>query len=174
MRKRAVIATALAIASSGCAPGGSLASPDATQTTSPFVDQVGVPVHAKASNGATADITLNSVSWLAGTCHGGGGTERNSCAVLELTFAGTSPTPFKYNESFVPAAYSSGPRWGGSTGVNYTAINKVPPLRLGAANAGQTAHGFVAIGLGGAGDWYIEVTDPDNVGDIEAAWKVHR
>jgi hypothetical protein len=173
MRRRGIIATALAIALSGCATGGSVASPD-TQTPSPFVDQVGVPVHAKASNGATADITLNSVSWLPDTCNGGGGAERNSCALLELTFAGTSPTPFKYNESFVTAAYSSGPRWGGSTGVNYTAINKLPPLRLGAVNAGQTAHGFVAIGLGDAGDWYIEVTDPDDVSDIEAAWKVHQ
>jgi hypothetical protein len=145
MRRRGIIATTLVIASSGCAAGGSVASPDTTQTTSPFVDQVGVPVHANANNGATADITLNSVSWLPDTCNGGGGAERNSCAVLELTFAGTSPTPFKYNESFVTAAYSSGPfnRWGGSTGVNYTAINKLPPLRLGSVSAGQTAHGFV-------------------------------
>lgn len=65
------------------------------------------------------------------------------------------------------------PRWGGSTGVNYTAINKLPPLRLGSVSAGQTAHRFVAIGLGGAGDWFIEVTDPDDVGDIEAASRVH-
>jgi hypothetical protein len=58
--------------------------------------------------------------------------------------------------------------------LNYTAINKLPPLRMGVVNAGQTAHGFVAIGLGDAGDWYIEVTDPDDVSDIEAAWKVHQ
>jgi hypothetical protein len=94
---------------------------------------------------------------------------------MELTFVRTSPTPFKYNESYVTAAYSSGPfnRWGGSTGVNYTSINKLPPLRLGSVSAGQTAHGFVAIDLGGAGDWYIEVDDPDNFGDVEAGWKFH-
>jgi hypothetical protein len=46
-------------------------------------------------------------------------------------------------------------------------------MRLGSVSAGQTGHGYVAIALGGAEDWYIEVTDPDDVSDIEAAWKVH-
>jgi hypothetical protein len=32
----------------------------------------------------------------------------------------------------------------------------------------QTVHGFVGIGLGGAGDWYIKVTDPDSVENVEA------
>jgi hypothetical protein len=150
MRRRAVIATAPAIASSGCATGGSLASPDTSQRTTPFVDEVGVPVHAKASRGATRDITLDSVIRLAGTCHGGGGFERDSCAVLELTFVGTWATPFKYDERFVTAAYSADARsnsWGGSMFIDYTAINKLPPLRHRSVSAGQTAHGFVGIPL---------------------------
>jgi hypothetical protein len=82
---------------------------------------------------------------------------------------------FKYHESFVTASVGPGGSVvGGGPDIDYTAIHKLPSLRLGSVVAGQTAHGFVAIPIGGPPDhWYIEVTDPDNVGDTEAAWQVH-
>lgn len=171
MRLGAGIATALlGIAAAGCG-SDSAAAPTTEPPPPPYVGRVGVPVHAKASNGATADITLNSASWV------------GSGALVELTMRGTSPQPFKYYDEYVTAGYGGGPqpwthpddsnRWGANPAFNYSAINKLPPLGTGSVSSGQTAHGFVAISMGSRTDWYIEVADPDDVGNTEAGWLVH-
>ena len=169
MRVRAGIAVAVVGISSvvGCA-SNSPAQPTTTEPPPRYVGQVDMPVHAKASNGATADITLNGVSWIPERCAGA-----LPCAVVELTFKGTSAQPFMYYEPYVTAGYGHGPqpwshpndsnRVGGDPMVNYAAINKLPPLRMGS----------VGIPLGGKATWYVEVADPDNVTNIEAGWHAH-
>jgi hypothetical protein len=57
----AVVAT-LAIMTAACSSPPSSANP--TNDTPPFpIGQIGTPVHAKATGGATAHITLNSAAW---------------------------------------------------------------------------------------------------------------
>lgn len=174
-----IAAIVLVVVSSGCSVDDSSAAPT-TEPPPPYVGQMGVPVHARATDGATADITLNSLTWIPSNCAGSW-----ACIVVELTFAGTSSKPFKYHESyviggFVPsgstpwADFRRGRYWGGDPMVNYTAIHKLPPLGIGAVTGGQIAHGFVGISLNGKEDSYIvEVNDPDDVGDIEAGWLAH-
>jgi hypothetical protein len=54
----AALAATLAVAACSAAPRGAA---DPTPQPPPFpIGQMGVPVHAKAASGATADITLNS------------------------------------------------------------------------------------------------------------------
>lgn len=169
MRWVASIETALfATALMGCATNGSSAAPT-TESPPPYVFQAGVPIHAKSSNGATADITFNGVSWPGG------------CPVVELTITGTSIQPFKYTESYVTAGYGDGPqpwthpeddhRYGGNPGMNYEAANKLPPLRTGSVTARQTAHGFVGFRLCTRHDLYVRVDDPDDVSNHEAGWQ---
>jgi hypothetical protein len=139
------------------------------------VGQKGVPVHAKASNGATADVTFDGASWVPDNCVGA-----RPCAVVELTIIGTSVQPFKFDESYVTGNYGGGPqpwthpnesgRIGGDPIVDYVAINKLPLLRLGSVTKGQTKHGFVGIPLGSKTDCYIELADPDDVSNVEAGW----
>lgn len=166
----------LALALAACATNGSSAAPT-TEHPPPYVGQVGVPIHAKASNGATADITFNGITWFPQ----GAGCSNNECPVVELTIAGTSTRPFKYSESFVTVGYGDGPqpwthpdddhRWGGLMDFNYQKVDKLPPLRVGSVTAGQTVHGFVGYWLGGRHDLYVRVDDPDDVSDIEAGWQ---
>jgi hypothetical protein len=162
----------LAVAAVGCATGGSSAAPPTTESPPSWVVQTDVPAHAKASNGATADITFNGISWLLDSC---------GCAVVELTITGTSAQPFKYNDSFVTVGFGDGQqpwthpedahRWGANPAANYTKINKLPPLRIGSVTAGQTAHGFAAFSVGSRHDLYVRVDDPDDVSDHEAGWQ---
>ncbi len=141
----AVVATAvaatLAVMVAGCS-SPSRSSADPTPQPPPFpIGQVGVPVHVKAASGATADVTLNSATWLTP----GGGD------VIELTITGTSPRPFSYNEIYVVAGYGGGDQpfthpnddhWVGGSWGNYDENGK-PPLRSGSVTAGQAAHGIV-------------------------------
>jgi hypothetical protein len=152
----------------------------------PFpVGQIGKPVQAKSANGATADITLDSASWFPAGCAGGW-----SCNVVELTITGTSPKPFAYNDIDIVAGYGGGDQpfthpnddhWlGADFNVDYTKINKLPPLRRGSVTAGQTAHGFIGYGLQSQGDVYVKFIDPDTETPNSsspsltvAGWKVH-
>jgi hypothetical protein len=136
MRLSVGIATALLmIAAAGCESNGAAAP--TTDPPPPYVGHVGAPIHAKAHDGATADITLNSLTWIPENCAGSW-----ACIVADLTFTGTSPKPFKYHEShviggYVPsgstpwADFRRGQYWGGDPMVDYSAIHKVPPLRVG-------------------------------------------
>jgi hypothetical protein len=177
---RLATAATLAIITTACSSAPH-SSADPSTETPPFpIGRVGTPVHAKAASGATADITLNSAAWFPPGCSGGW-----SCNVIELTVIGTSATPFKYNETYVVSGYGGGDQpfthpndnhWrGGDDMVDYTKINKMPPLRTGSVANGQTTHGF--IGYGGnlnEGDLYIKFCDPDQGGTAdEAGWKVH-
>ncbi|MET9486713.1 hypothetical protein [Nocardia sp. NPDC006630] len=114
---------------------------------------------------------MGSVAWVP-HCAG-----QLPCGVFELIFAGTSAQPFKYTEDFVTAGYgwptTHGEGWGADPMVNYSAINKVPPLRSGQVTTGQTVHAFVAIMLGEETQWYVTVKDPDDVSNVEAGWAVH-
>ena len=174
----AALAATLAVAACSAAPHGTA---DPTPQPPPFpIGQVGTPVHVKEISGATADITLNSATWLPAGCAGGW-----ECNVIELTITGTSATPFKYNETYVVSGYGGGDQpfthpddnhWlGGDYKVDYTKINKLPPLRSGSVTNGQTAHGFIAYdGNLNEGDLYIKFCDPDQGGITdEAGWKVH-
>lgn len=177
---------AASLACGGCATTATQAAPS-VEPDPPYVGQVGVPVHARASNGATANITLNSVSWLEHKCPGGNGTERDSCGVLELTITNTSAQPFKYDAGSISATYGGGTApWthpndanimGTSMLINYAAINKLPELRSGELAPGQTVHGFTGIGFGDGGDWYIKLDEPAAPGhwsdNTQAGWHVH-
>ncbi|MEE6139572.1 hypothetical protein SKC41_24975 [Mycobacterium sp. 050128] len=180
----ALVLAAVAVACSSPAPPVA-ADPEAL----PFpVGQLGTAIHAKAASGATADVTLNSATWLPAGCAGGW-----ECNVIELTIAGTSPRPFTYDDAYIVSGYGGGDQpfthpnddhWlGADYNVNYTKIGKLPPLRKGTVTAGQTAHGFIGYGcnLCGNHDLYIKMIDPDTehpltagpFGVVEAGWKTH-
>lgn len=156
-----------------------LAGADPTPQQSPFpVGKAGTTIHVTEYSAATADVTLNNVSWVSsgGTGSGGG------CNVIELTIVGKSDTPFSYGEAYVTAASSP---WRqdpyrdverGSLTVDYQKINKTPPLRSGSVTNGQTAHGYIAYdGTVNQGDIYIEFNDPNAPAAPTplAGWKVH-
>lgn len=186
MRPWVAALIAASVVCGGCATSTPQAAPS-VEPDPPYVGRIGVPVHAHASNGATADITLNAVAWLEHRCPGGNGTERDSCGVLDLTFTNTSAQPFKYDDTAITGSYGGGTApWthpddelimGASPLINYNAINKLPPLRSGEVPPGQTVHGFVGIGFGGGGDWYIKVEEPAAPGhwsgNTQAGWHVH-
>lgn len=177
--------TALSLGA-GCSSDDTVSAPTTTEPPPAYVGQVGAPVHARATNGATADITLNSLSWVPAPCAGGWG-----CAVAELTIMNTSALPFKYTEDYVTSSYGGGSQpWtqpedstsvgvGGSPQVNYVEINKVPPLRRGAVDPRRTVHGFVGFALDGGSNLdrgtalFIKVSDPDSVENTEAGWQTH-
>jgi hypothetical protein len=69
----------------------------------PYAGKIGVPVHATAPNGATADITLNNIRMKPENCVGSFG-----CIVVDLTFTGRSTVAFPYFESFVTWNYGGG------------------------------------------------------------------
>jgi hypothetical protein len=172
---RAALATLLAITAFTTAPHGNA---DPTQQQSPFpTGKSGTSIHVTEYSTATADVTLNNATWVSSGCSGGGG-----CNVVELTIVGKSDTPFSYSETYLTAASTP---WkqdpyrdiqGGSSLVDYQAINKTPPLRSGSVTNGQTAHGFIAYGGDvKQGDVYIEFNDPNAPAAPTplAGWKVH-
>jgi len=151
---------------------------DPTTQQSPFpTGKSGTSIHVTEYSTATADVTLNNATWISSGCSGGGG-----CNVIELTIVGKSDTPFSYSEKYLTAASTP---WkqdpyrdiqGGSSLVDYQAINKTPPLRSGSVTNGQTAHGFIAYGGDvKQGDVYIEFNDPNAPAAPTplAGWKVH-
>lgn len=96
------------------------------------------------------------------------------CNVIELTITGTSAAPFKYQDIYVVSGYGGGDQpfthptddhWlGADFNVDYTKINKMPPLRSRSVTAGQIAHGFIGYGCNFCGnhDLHIKMIDPDN------------
>lgn len=177
----------LAVMAVGCS-SHSRSSADPTTETPPFpIGRVGSPVHVKASSGATADVTLNSAAWFPAGCAGGW-----ECNVIELTITGTSAAPFKYQDIYVVSGYGGGDQpfthptddhWlGADYHVDYTKINKMPPLRTGSVTNGQSAHGFIGYGCNLCDrNLYIKMIDPDTKHPlspgpfevVEAGWKVH-
>jgi hypothetical protein len=154
------------------------ANADPTPSQSPFpTGKSGTTIHVTEYSSATADITLNNANWISSGCSGGGG-----CNVIELTIVGKSDAPFAYSQTYITAASTP---WrqdpyrdiqGGSSLIDYQAINKMPPLRSGAVTNGQTAHGFVAYDTNvSQGDVYIEFNDPNAPAAPTplAGWKIH-
>ena len=171
----AALATLLAITACATAPHGNA---DPTTQQAPFpTGKSGTTIHVTEYSSATADVTLNNANWISSGCSGGGG-----CNVIELTIVGKSDTPFSYSETYVTAASTP---WkqdpyrdiqGGSSSIDYQAINKMPPLRSGTVTNGQTAHGYIGYdGNVKQGDLYIEFSDPKAVAAPTplAGWKVH-
>jgi hypothetical protein len=175
MRVARIVAIAIAAMAACSAPPHGAADPTAQQPPFP-IGQMGSPVHVKESSGATADVTLNSATWFPAGCAGGW-----ECNVIELTITGTSATPFKYEDIYVVWSYEpftqpNNNNWlGADYHVDYTKINKLPPLRTGSVTNGQTAHGFIGYGCNMCrGDLYVKFADPDQGGTTdEAGWKVH-
>jgi hypothetical protein len=184
---RLAAAATLAIITAACSFPHTSADPSTTQTPPFPVGQVGSPVHVKAANGATADVTLNSATWLPAGCAGGW-----ECNLIELTITGTSTAPFKFDDSYIVTGYGGGDQpfthptddhWlGGDYRVNYQKIAKLPPLRSGSVAAGQTAQGYIGYGCNSCGghDLYVKMIDPDTenpstepYGVVEAGWKIH-
>ena len=172
----AAFATLLAITACATAPHGNA---DPTQQQSPFpTGKSGTSIHVTEYSTATADVTLNNANWISSGCSSTGG----GCNVIEFTIVGKSDTPFSYSEKYLTAASTP---WkqdpyrdieGGSSTVDYQAINKTPPLRSGTVTNGQTAHGFIGYGSDvKQGDVYIEFSDPNAPAAPTplAGWKVH-
>lgn len=152
--------------------------PPATETTPPYVGHPGTPVHATSTTGATADITLNTLTWIPHNCAGSSG-----CALLDLTLTGTSSQPFRYDETsviggFAPSGttpwtdFRHGNYLGADPTVDYAKAGKLPPLRMGAVTSGQVVHGFVGISLNSRADALFEVVDPGDADNVEAGWQV--
>lgn len=171
----ATLVTMLAMTACATAPHGNA---DPTTQQSPFpTGKSGTTIHVTEYSTATADVTLNNANWVSSGCFGGGG-----CNVVEFTIVGKSDAPFTYSQTSITAAATP---WrqdpyrdiqGGSSMVDYQAINKTPPLRSGTVANGQTAHGFIAYDSNvKQGDIYIEFNDPNAPAAPTplAGWKVH-
>lgn len=139
---------------------------------------MGVPVHARAAGGATADITVDSATWLPPGCasHFATPTYDSACNVVELTITATSHKFFHFNQRYMFAGYGGGNDTPepATMAVDYQRLNKMPPLQTGGLHDGQTAHGFVGFAMPTGGDLYITINDPDQPAPYtEAAWIVH-
>jgi hypothetical protein len=147
---------------------------------------MGVPVHARAADGATADITVNSATWLGPGCttHFAVPTNGSACSVVELTITGTSERFFEFNYTNVFAGYGGGNQpWThpdvaprpATLAVDFRRLDKMPLLDSGGLHEGQTAHGFVGFGdMPTGGDLYITINDPAQPAPYtEAGWIVH-
>nr|WP_231972092.1 hypothetical protein [Mycobacterium sp. E3251] len=178
----AAAAVAVVIAECSCPT----ASADPTSETPPFpIGQMGVPVHARAADGATADITVNSARWLPPGCttHFAIPTPGSSCGVVELTITGTSHPFFKFDHGYIFAGYGGGNQpWThpdeapqpATLAVDYQRLDKMPPLQSGGLHDGQTAHGFVGFAMPTAGDLYMTINDPAQPAPYtEAGFIVH-
>ncbi|OBJ07509.1 hypothetical protein [Mycobacterium colombiense] len=160
MRARFVIApaaVAVVIAACSCPTG----SADST----PEIGQMGVSVQARAAGGATADITVNSATWLPPGCasHFAAPTPGSACNVVEMTITATSHKFFHFNQRYMFAGYVGGndaPQ-PATMAVDYRRLGKMPPLQTGGLHDGQTAHGFVGFAMPTGGDLYITINDPD-------------
>ncbi|MGB6209352.1 hypothetical protein, partial [Mycobacterium sp.] len=110
MRTESVIAAAavaVVIAACPCPTG----SAEPTSESPPFpIGQMGVPVHARAADGATADIIVDSATWLPPGCttHFAIPTYGSACTVVELTITGTSERFFEFNYVNIFAGYGGG------------------------------------------------------------------
>ncbi|WP_221046668.1 hypothetical protein [Mycobacterium senriense] len=178
----AAAAVAVVIAACSCPTG--LA--DSTPENPPFpIGQIGVPVHAQAASGATADITVNSATWSPPGCasHFANPTPGSSCNVVELTVTATSHRFFKFDYRYTFAGYGGGSQpWThpddapqpATLAVDFKRLDKMPPLQSGGLHDGQTAHGFVGYVMPTAGDLYITINDPEQHAPYaEAGFIVH-
>jgi hypothetical protein len=179
-----IAAAAVAVVIAACAcPAGSA---DPTSESPPFpIGQVGVPVHAQTADGATADITVNSATFLPPGCasHFANPTPGSACNVVELTITGTSHRFFQFDQGHMFAGYGGGNQpWThpddapqpATLAVDYQRLNKMPPLHQGGLQDGQTAHGFVGFVMPTGGDLYITINDPAQPAPYtEAGWVVH-
>lgn len=184
MRAESVIAAAVFVVIAACScPAGSA---DPTSESPPFpVGQMGVPVHARSAGGATADITVNSATWLPPGCdtHFANPTPGSACNVVELTITATSHRFFQFGQRYIFAGYGGGNQpWTHSDdapqpstlAVDFQRLDKMPPLQTGGLHDGQTAHGFVGFAMPTAGDLYITINDPEQSAPYtEAGWIVH-
>jgi hypothetical protein len=139
---------------------------------------MGVPVHARAADGATADITVNSATWFPPGCAYG-----SACNVVELTITGTSHPFFRFHQLYIFAGYGGGDQpWThpddaprpATFAVDYQRFHVMPPLEAGGLHDGQTAHGFVGFAMPTGGDLYVTINDPEQHGPYtEAGFIVH-
>ncbi|MGV0695475.1 MULTISPECIES: hypothetical protein [Mycobacterium] len=171
----AAAAAAAVIATCSCPSG----SADPASESPPFpTGQMGVPVHARAAGGATADITIDSATWLPPGCasHFASPTPGSACNVVEMTITATSHYFFQFDQRYMFAGYGGGndaPQ-PATMAVDYQRLNKMPPLESGGLHDGQTAHGFVGFAMPTGGELYITINDPSQPAPYtEAAWIVH-
>ena len=144
---------------------------------------MGVPVHVRAAGGATADITVNSATWLPPGCASHFASPAGpGCNVVELTITGTSHRFFLFNQDHIFAGYGGGNQpWThpddaprpATFAVDYQRLHQMPPLQSGGLRDGQTAHGFVGFAMPTGGDLYITINDPAQPASYtEAGWIV--
>jgi len=161
-------------------------SADPASESPPFpIGQMGVPVHARAASGATADITINSATWLPPGCtsHFATPTYGSACSVVEMTITATSHRFFQVDQRYMFAGNGGGNQpWThpddapqpATLAVDYQRLDKMPPLQTGGLHDGQTAHGFVGFAMPTGGDVYITLNDPAQPAPYtEAGWIVH-
>ena len=178
----AAAAVAVVLAACSCPTG----SAEPVSESPPFpIGQMGVPVHARAADGATADITVNSATWLGPGCttHFAAPTPGSACSVVELTVTGTSERFFEFNYRNVFAGYGGGNQpWThpddapqpATLAVDFERLQKLPLLQSGGLHEGQTVHGFVGFSMPTEGDLYITINDPEQPAPYtEAGWIVH-
>lgn len=168
-----VAAPPIVVASPAGPPAASVPSAPAPP---PYAGKIGIPVHATAPNGATADITLNDVRMKPENCVGSFG-----CIVLDLTFTGTSAVAFPYSESFVTWDYGGGPdpfnhpnnsnETGADPTANYVPFMPPAPLRVGEVVNGLTKRGLVIADFNGGHHvpFVLTVSDPSTVAK-ETQW----
>lgn len=177
----AAAAVAVVIAACPCPPG----SAD-TPESPPFpIGELGVPVHARTAGGGTADITVNSATWLPPGCtsHFANPTPDSACNVVEMTITSTSHRFFQFNQNHVFAGHGGGNQpWThpddapqpATLAVDFRRLDKMPPLTSGGLQDGQTTHGFVGFAMPTAGDLYITMNDPAQPAPYAVAgWIVH-
>ncbi|WP_245849392.1 hypothetical protein [Mycobacterium palustre] len=178
----AVAAVIVVIAACSCPSGWA----DAFSESPPFpIGQLGVPLHVRSADGATADITVNSATWLPPGCasHFAAPTPDSACTVVELTITGTSHRFFSFDYRYIFAGYGGGNQpWThpddapqpSTLAVDYRRLDKMPPLQSGGLHDGQTAHGFVGFTMPTPGDVYVTLNDPEQHAPYtEAGWIVH-
>lgn len=146
---------------------------------------MGVPVHALAAGGATADITVNSATWIPPGCasHFASPTPGSACNVVEPTITSTSHRFLQFDYRDISAGYGGGNQpWThpddapqpSTLAVDYQRLNKMPPLQSGGLHGGQSAHGFIGFVMPTGGDLYITINDPQQPAPYtEAGWIVH-
>ncbi|OBF77873.1 hypothetical protein A5750_05435 [Mycobacterium sp. 852002-51613_SCH5001154] len=184
MRAESVIpAAAVAVAIAACS--GPIASADPTPENPPFpIGQLGVPVHVRSASGATADITVDSATWLPPGCASHFANPSGpGCNVAELTITATSHRFFQFDRNYIFAGYGGGSQplthpdnapQPATLAVDYQRLDKMPPLQSGGLQDGQTTHGFVGFAMPAAGDLYITINDPAQPAPFtEAGWIVH-
>ena len=155
-------AATLALATCASTPHGAA---DPTPQPPFPIGQIDTPVHVKESSGGTADITLQQRDLVPARL-----LRRLVLQRHRTDHHRHLPTPFKYNETYVVAGYGgdqpfthpNDAHWrGGDYMVDYTKINKMPPLPTGSVTNGQSAHGFIGYGCNlNEGDLYIKFCDP--------------